>query len=262
MNSFIEQLIERHTTPSMHVKPRIRGWFESDTVAANSLEESAKYYADEKEANAITAFDVPKLQRSKNSVVKESSTVSNIETDITNKNTVPLEEQKNEAPANQIFQNKSQVKPDVYKPPFKDVKDVAKGELGRLEAETKNKNTFIKTETETQGVFITKKTNTAETNEAKPGDFLIDRSVKKALISAESPGLSKRQHAPGSLSTTYPLDTKEAADKTTIIKVNIGRIDVRAVVPTSVQSSSDGKKENGPRMSLDDYFKKRNKGNS
>ena len=276
MNNFITNLVHRHTSAEGNIKPRVRGMFEPEVYSSQIFHEYN--FSEHKRSNGnppSLATPVPRhfraqpeeeidTPREESFKISPSFVKSNI-------NFSGDDEQKGKQheasksiiePALNLSGEESQIK-NIPTP----VPDHEQDNVNRSQKTHKGKNYLVVSQ---ENYLLDKKQHTFK----KPTPDLSEEIVKPALVAAlgdESADLQNTrtgsQELLGELAwlrnskrvfNQDSLNKYLKAEMPPVIKVSIGRIDVRAISQPA-SSTIKSKATPSPKMSLEDYLNQRNK---
>ena len=284
MSNFFKNIIERHAQPAGNIKPRLPGVFEPDwNMSANFIEsESNQFDISKKDINSEQihsdgTFET-KIEKIKNDPVFKLNTTSNVQTSknlLTNKTG-------NEFHSNNEMRNtqgdvptKSREKP--ISPIKKEIKwNPENKKSGSVSEKSKSDFNVFQIEPETKQEFRNDSFNQSETGKNKlSGNDRIKTSVKsdKLFTPPEKKEISNQNNGNGTMGLRLPNrfnqwmsePVKKSQTKgneissSQTIKVNIGRIEVKAIMEQNGTPVSR-KPAFKPKLSLDDYLNQRNGG--
>ena len=235
MNNLLEHIAARHINPVQQIQPRLPGRYETqhssipnDPFIDFNLEEYKEVISSDNQAKTKTVSD--------NNFNKQN-TIQDIN---------PLAEsnsfsKQNQLPESNTLENKTFVSPPLH----------PKEEHSKILRETNNQQyDEVANEAEKMTAVNTdqRKVLIEHSSYTRPGNSVL---IKNHLL--------QENYLPTHLGEMSDLTLPQIyTSGQSVIKVSIGRIDVRAVATSSPvkTNTSPTQKE---RMSLDDYFKKRNK---
>lgn len=286
MNNFFKNLIERHSQPTGIVKPRLPGVFEPDRFSSVNFAEPAdnKFIVSKKEAITANTSPSKRLKNKVEEIKKEP---------VFQKNTISAEQKTQKLPLNNpvissISENKSEYvqkseQTNLLEKPVsrirKEIQKNSEKNYSKEESMTKNQNSAlnvfqikpeIKQEFSTTHFFEnkTEENNLTDINKNKkpapPEKQFIPSEKKTTSVKNEQNGktgmkLPERFNSWLSepVKQTKPKGNEVSATQT--IKVNIGRIEVRAIMDQSAAPVAR-KPAFKPKLSLEDYLNQRNGG--
>ncbi|MBO9205493.1 MULTISPECIES: hypothetical protein [Niastella] len=265
MNSFIDNLISRHSHTYPTVQPRIRGKFEpvglsSSVIPTEDFEapamhpeyNSAATTAGEKIRNAgshnIRSVEpqASNKMEAKNQMNSPWLFSSSLNDRLQEKN-YQNEEYSGERETHANAPNFAKPSGNNNHPVIKGVQDT--GTLTGMDQQNKNAVAFSKEISYTPALIQPVSKKSLFEKFKTPGNT---KSFKGIL--GEPPGL----HNYNSKLNSGSIEMNVNREMMPVIKVTIGRIDVRAITKPALPVTA--KTTSKPRMSLDDYLNKRNKG--
>ena len=275
MNNFFKNLIERHTQPADQIKPRLPGIYESDWNPTLSFEdhEARKLVIPEKKENSDPVPLKDELTNKTNTInsVTQKNTISNFE--LSNKTLQLFKERDQTLPINTRRRIQDQENSNIGKPVSKEKNElqqnIEKDSESQKEKQKANFNIFhIKPESE----LIHNKHNYKKSNFS--GNDKTGKSIqpKKQLTSQEKKVfLNKNKNdvmklnLPNRFNQWMNEPVKQSQSKpneitaSQTIKVNIGSIEVKAIMETN-RTPVSGKPAFKPKLNLEDYLNQRNGG--
>lgn len=276
MNNFLNHIIQRHTNPANPVMPRLRGIFEQDNSGANFREDIFDKEKSPEESTRPADILQSDQQATPDLAVPVKASAFNVVSQTTGL-TSPQPNLNTELKGT----NNNKDKPDLYEPgngPQKKQENEfsnAENNLARPQDlnsfsdktnEFRNHTVSPNTEAQTPRAAGGKNTSKPPTVQATPGSVVEKKDFQPAQESIKpSTAVIVNQNKPSTEVLSWARNIKDminsalAEQKPTsqaaVIKVNIGRIDVRA---STQQTPFRSKAEHKPSMSLDDFLKKKN----
>ena len=261
MNSFLDSLVSRHTGSISVVQPRLRGVFEQTQDTSNPFNNDTTFDLENKRKDTFNEINEDY------SIIREQPfSAANKDYDFqdsTKSARMPLDVQN---PVNQSFQKQPFIVPNVKPLTTNGADDIVK--INSNEAVN-----ALKTPMQQESVNAIFRQEEPIDSIIKPVLPVVEPiySVVKPILPVVKPVLSATEILPNRQNvvpmrgseSSWLRDIKKASEPyfepppTPVIKVTIGRIEVRAM-PTTSSPQRPPSAAPKPQMSLEDYLKKRN----
>lgn len=255
MNNFVQHLVSRHSASNSTIKPRLRGRFEPDNSTNHILSSKMESFESDE---VVQNMDEENLSEGNHQKGSSSFSEPKQPTAFLQKN----------IPHQPNFDKKGKiVTPDTN--------DGKKGQLiikEEIQQIQKNSRSIPSDQTESQKPEMEKpwrKTTITPVNTPQQTSFNIEEYtpsisiIPNRRIEAQSsvspvmpikPDLQNSMQEQSSESNFFPTSVEQP-----IIKITIGRIDVRTKTHPKPNASPKKQAKAKPKMSLEDYLKKRDK---
>jgi hypothetical protein len=262
MNGFISHLIEKHIEPVNNIIPRLRGRFESYNVPAPGIP-GKENFADREETDA--PGNRPVMQ----STEKPGLGDDNAEGQATHKSNVYIKDRHDEPqPAPFSLQNNNDQTENAGIPIGIKTAIAGRHSFNQILSEVIPNERDHDSMPLLPGEIKHQPSGKKDLSATKQPELI---PVIRPVLKKEKPVMEIENSVPQSPSFTSQgllnVDLPSRMDlqginqqpaTPTVIKVSIGRIEVQAIAPAAtVKTNRDGLQK--PKMSLDDYLKKRNK---